>query len=237
MRKEIREVAKNFRSFERHGVAARDMFRDFVDASFNALFKNIELEPGQGELREAAYMEIANRYSGFHRNAAVIRELFPSALAACATVNAECEDFLGQLAQELEVLNARQGQFFTPASLAGLIARMQIDATTVARVIGSGRRFTISEPACGAGIMLLEAAKHLGELQVDLGSQVTMYAIDAAPLAFRMCAIQLTLANIPAVVYLGNGLSHDIEAECSDKVVTRVLAQRVIDAAMRPAAE
>lgn len=228
MSKEIREAAKLFRAHEKYGRSSPELFRDFVSASFNALYKPIELEPGQGEAREAAYMAIVERYTGYARSATVIRDLFPQALALCAITNLRKEDFLGALAQELEVLNRHQGQFFTPTGLASLSARIQLDADFIARKRAEGERITLLEPAAGAGIMLIEAARHLEEMGVNLAEEVTIRAIDISPMASQMSSVQMMLCEIPAVIYQGNGLSTNIEADCSDKVVTRVLAERLL---------
>lgn len=228
MSKEIREAAKLFRAHEKYGRSSVELFRDFVSASFNALYKPIELEPGQGEAREAAYMAIVERYAGYARSATVIRDLFPQALALCTIVNLRKEDFLGGLAQELEVLNRHQGQFFTPAGIAMLSAKAQLDAEFIARKRAAGERITLLEPAAGAGVMLIEAARHLEDMGVDLSREVTMYAIDISPMAFQIASIQMMLCEIPAVIYQGSGLSANIEANHSDKVVTRALGARLL---------
>lgn len=76
--------------------------------------------------------------------------------------------------------------------------------------------------------MLIEAARYLeDDLGVDLTKEVIMSAVDVSPMAFHMASIQLTLCNIPAVIFLGNGLSSDIEESCSDKVITRILADQI----------
>jgi hypothetical protein len=70
----------------------------------------------------------------------------------------EPRDMLGPLYMEMEVASRDQGQFFTPPEISEMMARIQ----GVDKLLGDGRPFiTLSEPACGAGGMVLAVVKTL----------------------------------------------------------------------------
>ena len=89
-------------------------------------------------------------------------------------------DFLGSVASQMEVLNARIGQFFTPYTVSRMIAEMSLQ--DIAPIIEANGFVTISEPACGAGGMVLAAADVLQKQGLDIGTQMLVNAVDISPL-------------------------------------------------------
>lgn len=94
--------------------------------------------------------KISERYSAADmRN---MHELF--ALMVCA-LQAQFHDFLGAVFMELELGDDRQGQYFTPYNVQSMMARLLMPG-----VIDTIRRegmFTLSEPTCRAGGMVIGA--------------------------------------------------------------------------------
>ncbi len=104
----------------------------------------------------------------------------------------------------MEVLNAKIGQFFTPYEVSRMIAEMSLQ--DVAPVIEANGYVTVSEPACGAGGMVLAAADTLQKHGFDPSTQMLVNAVDISPLCFHMTYVQATLRGIPALVELGDTL-------------------------------
>lgn len=114
----------------------------------------------------------------------------------------DAHDFLGCVAGEWGLLSSDQSQFFTPASLCDLMARMVIaDAKPQ-----DGRTLALSEPACGGGATIIASCKVLW----DRGFFPWHYHWTAVDLDWRMfatCYVQLSLLGIPAGVIQGNTLT------------------------------
>lgn len=111
-------------------------------------------------------------------------------------------DFLGECFMELALGNKYKGQFFTPYHISKLMAQL---------LGGTPKPIeTLSEPACGAGGMIIARADALQELGVNYQQVMEVQAIDIDALCVDMCYIQLTLLHISAEVIHGNSLSFEI---------------------------
>ncbi|WP_370423315.1 N-6 DNA methylase (plasmid) [Pantoea vagans] len=117
--------------------------------------------------------KISERYSAADmRN---MHELF--ALMVCA-LQAQFHDFLGAVFMELELGDDRQGQYFTPYNVQSMMARLLMPG-----VIDTIRRegmFTLSEPTCGAGGMVIAYAECLIEAGLNPSVQMFVSCIDIA---------------------------------------------------------
>jgi len=180
---------------ERHRY---DVFRDFVIMAACALHNGFWKEP----TREAEYLAIIGRYKPEDQKA------FPKLLAhLVAMLEPEPRDMLGPLYMELEVANRDQGQFFTPPEVSELMARMQ----GLDQLLAEGRPFiTLSEPACGAGGMVLAVVKTLIGAGYDPARALWVQAWDIDRLAALMAYVQLSLWNVPAEIVVGNTLSLEV---------------------------
>ncbi|KAF6677152.1 N-6 DNA methylase [Pantoea sp. EKM20T] len=131
-----------------------------------------------------------------------MHELF--ALMVCA-LQAQFHDFLGAIFMELELGDDRRGQYFTPYSVQSMMARLLMPG-----VIDTIRRegmFTLSEPTCGAGGMVIAYAECLIEAGLNPSAQMFVSCIDIDPVAADMAFIQLSLLGIAAEVVTGNTLT------------------------------
>ena len=95
------------------------------------------------------------------------------------------------------------GEFYTPQSVADLMAQMTISKDDVERHVAERRPCHICEPACGSGGMVLAVGKVFAAHR--LWMRVT--AVDISRTAADMTLIQTTLHGIPARVIHGNSLS------------------------------
>lgn len=116
-------------------------------------------------------------------------------------------DFLGEVSSQLNVLNPKQGQFFTPYHVSRLMAKMALD--DVSQLIEKQGYITMQEPAAGAGGMVLATADELLEQGLNPMIHMLVHAIDINQLCYYMCFVQLTCKGAAAYVERGNALSNE----------------------------
>ncbi|EDP9510134.1 N-6 DNA methylase, partial [Salmonella enterica subsp. enterica serovar Java] len=157
---------------------------------------------------EADYMQRVSRYSREDANnmSRLLAEVIEG-LEFCPT------DFLGQIFMNLELGNTRHGQYFTPYNVCYTMSRMTLSDRL--SVLTSGERdfITVSDPACGAGGMIVAMAEAMLEAGFNPQKQMMVYCVDIDPVAAMMCYIQLSLMGIPAIVATGNSLTVAIKRE------------------------
>lgn len=176
------------------------VFSDFCEMAALSLAQPL----AWSDAREERYLSIARRYAADEIN------LFPRMLAhtVAALDTPEPSDFLGEVFEALELANHWHGQFFTPMSVARMMAEMTLQ--DVEEIIRERGYFTLLEPACGAGAMVIAAAASLRARGIDYQQCMHATAIDIDATAAHMTFIQLSLLHVPAVVHVGNALSWEI---------------------------
>lgn len=185
--------------------STRESFQDFCELAYCALAKLTAPTKERADELEARYMQIVGRY----RDLNTIREIYPHMMAiAMEAVMDGGVDFLGEVAGELEILDKRQEQFFTPYPVAKMMARMTLD--DVGSFIERKGYIQMGEPAVGAGVMVLAAADVITELGFNPCIHMLVEAVDISPLAYYMCYLQLTWRGVPAHVIRGNSLSMEV---------------------------
>ena len=178
-----------------------DVFRDFVEMAALAISNSADLL--NREVREERYLAIAKRY-----NAEEIAR-FPKMLGELAMgLEVEPCDMLGQVFHELEMSSAERGQFFTPYHLCEAIARLTItDDEALQEAINRRGFITVSEPACGAGAMVIALSQALRERGHNYQQCLHVTAIDVDSRAVHMAYLQFSLLGIPALIIEGNALT------------------------------
>ena len=131
---------------------------------------------------------------------------FAEALAFVALeLDAQPRDVLGETYMQLGIANRDQGQFFTPYSVAQLIASMQL---TDAPAQLTARAFlTIYEPGCGAGAMIIAMTQALAAQGIEYQTKVHVTADDISAAAVHMAYVQLSLLGVPALINRRNSLT------------------------------
>ena len=117
-------------------------------------------------------------------------------------------DLLGEIAGECEVLNKHVGQFFTPYTVCQLKA--QIVFSNVRELIEERGIITVSDPAVGAGGLLIASADVIQQQGIDPRAHVQFRCTDISRNAFNMAYIQLSMLGLQAVVHYGDTLSLEI---------------------------
>jgi hypothetical protein len=154
------------------------------------------------ETLEKEYLEIVGKYSKDEVQS--FCELLGNFIVL---LEAEPRDVLGTLYMELELGNTKNGQFFTPHEISLLMAKITY-GDVLEKMETSNKPFlTLSEPACGAGGMVLAFANEMLKKGVVPAQKLFVQCIDIDRLAGFMCYLQLSLWHIPAEIIIGNTLT------------------------------
>lgn len=191
--RQFKAIAPNRRRFQ--------VFSDFVTMSALSLANQIIKDEG----REEEYLTIIRSYENKEDQIAFAKLL----ALVVQMLEPEPHDVLGELYMELEFGERSKGQFFTPQVVSDAISRMMIDADLEQKL--QERPFILlSEPACGAGGMILSFFKTVKEKGFNPQQCLWVQAIDVDRVSALMCYIQLALWHIPAEVIVGNALTLEV---------------------------
>lgn len=128
---------------------------------------------------------------------------FPAAFAIVfEALEKRREDFLGHALEALGAANTRNGQFLTPVSVSRMISRVSCHGMDYK----PGQIITLSDPACGSSVLLIEGAEALMEDGVQQGD-ILLLAGDVDSRACDISYVQLSLLGYPAVVQHADALS------------------------------
>lgn len=179
-------------------------FRDFIEIAActvhqqpyheGALAKDAEFER-----IEQVYMATIKKYE--REELDQIAALFALSVLA---LRESPQDFIGQQYMELEVHNKHNGEFFTPAHVSRMMAQMSM--VSVDDIIREKGLVTIQEPACGAGVMLIEAANVIREEGFDPRQVMWFQAMDINRTCFNMAYFQLSALELVGEVLHGDTL-------------------------------
>ncbi len=177
------------------------VFSDFVRMSAISLHNSVN----KIESLENEYMDIVKGYS--KEEASSMAQLLAKLIKL---LDDEPIDVLGGLYMELDLGNAHTGQFFTPNHISQLMAQMSYED----ELRNMKKPFiTLSEPACGAGGMVLAFAKVMLSFGHNPANTLWAQCIDIDRTAALMCYVQLSLWNIPAQILVGNTLTMEFNEQ------------------------
>jgi hypothetical protein len=109
-------------------------------------------------------------------------------------------DILGELFMRLDVNSARSGQFFTPFSIAEMMAQINFDKEGFKRLVEEKGEVTVCDPAVGSGVLLLAFAKIVNDTFGRWGTdQLRLYGQDIDVRCVNMCRIQLRMNGLDGV--------------------------------------
>lgn len=188
----FRSIARNKNRYE--------VWRDFVSMA-GISYQNVILKDPD---IEQSYLDIAGRYSKEDINQ------FPKLLAhVTMALEQKPQDFLGQVFMELEISSKEMGQFFTPYEICLLMSKLNIGSIHDLEYEESHPFITLSEPASGAGGMVIAFVETMLEAGYNPQQKLWCECWDLDLVAVMMCYIQLSLLHIPAKVVHGNTLSQE----------------------------
>lgn len=175
-----------------------EVFQDFVTVSAIAIQNAVAFS----RKREDEYLRIIKQYKP--EDVTRLTKLMAFLVEA---LDPEPRDVLGSIYMDLELGNVRQGQFFTPDSVSQLMAGIQLE--DIEALLDDKPFITISEPACGAGGMILSVVAHLIAKGVNPAERIFVEAIDIDRTVALMAYIQFSLWHIPAEIIVGDCLRLD----------------------------
>lgn len=155
------------------------------------------------EQREEMYLERARKYTASELNA------FSQMLSevVCELEQHPNQDVLGELFMMLGLGNEWKGQFFTPYTVCQAMAKMTL-APNLKGELERKNWISVSDPACGAGALLIAFANECLNQHVNYQTSVLFAAQDIDFLAGCMCYIQLSLLGCPGYVVIDDSLVH-----------------------------
>lgn len=175
---------------QRSSVSRGQAFEDFLTAMVCAL---------AAETKEAEYLAMVERHKKGkpgHRGIDVISQMFGELVNAMDRTEA---DVLGDLF-EGSITYGEAGQYFTPASVARLLAELSVDPNAQPT---DGNPLLIHDCCCGTGRMLLEASK------VNPHAELVGQDIDAR--CTKITALNMGLRGKYGWVVCGNSLSGETQ--------------------------
>lgn len=162
----------------------REVFTDFCELAYCALAKVASPSLEQRDQLEQQYMEVVARY----RKKDDIRKMPELLGITIEAINLGGLDFLGAVAGELEVLDAKLGQFFTPYHVSRCMAEISMSA--VGSIIEENGFVTVQEPAVGAGGMVIAVADVIEGLGFDPAKHLWVEATELSRSTYHMGFIQ-----------------------------------------------
>lgn len=189
-------------------------FRNFCEMSYCALAKTTAQNEVEAEAFEERYMSIVGTYND-KDDVRKMPEML--SLIMLALDKGGC-DFLGEIAGEIGALDKRNGQFFTPYDISKLMASITIPS--IAEIIKEDGFFSLSDPAAGAGCMVLAAADVVQDQGFDPSDYMSVQVVEINKLTYYMLFIQLAMRGIAAEVIHGNSLSLEVfESACTPAAI------------------
>ncbi|MBO6507371.1 MAG: SAM-dependent DNA methyltransferase [Roseibium sp.] len=202
MSKEIEKLITNIAVVE--GMNLHEAFTIWLEMSARSIFggtlKMMAAEDAWRE-NEDAYLNIVGRFRKKDISANQAAKALKVLIDAFETHRT---DILGPLFMEL-ASNKYQGQFFTPFEVCKLMAGLTIN--DVKPQIEQEGFVLMSEPACGAGAMVIATSETLLEQGVDINRQVHWVMTDVSWPAICAAYIQCSLLGISADIVHGNTLT------------------------------
>lgn len=198
--KYIKEFLNVFDKFS-YRYSRWQVWSDFLYLSAAAL-ANVVPTNGRDE-REKQYLEIINKYPPEYQK--LFSELLGFIILGLDD-NTE-QDLLGTLYHKLRLEQEQKGQFFTPYHICHFMAEIQMVDRDLDKEKDSKGFISVSDPACGAGAMLVAFANVAKAHEINYQKEILFVAQDIDLTAALMCYIQLSLLGCSAIVIVGDSLA------------------------------
>ncbi|MED9999012.1 MAG: N-6 DNA methylase [Faecalibacterium prausnitzii] len=150
--------------------------------------------------RTKTYQTIISKYSDAEQNK--FAELLAEVIMGMEQ-NPD-QDFLGELYMLCELGNDASGQFFTPYDVCRCMVEISGGSDPAAENAGF---FSVSDPACGAGALLIAFANLCRRKNICYHDKVLFVAQDIDLIAGLMCYIQLSFLGCAGYVVIGNTIT------------------------------
>ena len=172
-----------------------DVFCDWVKLMTLAIQNSCWLiQDKTWQMREEEYLKTIKPYGKDERKFTELSGMLVE------TMENKMSDTLGEIYMESGCGNKNTGQFFTPFHVSEATAKLSLIS------VDGSKTFTMNEPSCGGGGMIIAAAKVLKDKGINYQKCMKVVAQDLDWKAVYMCYVQLSLLGIDAEVLQGNTL-------------------------------
>lgn len=161
------------------------------------------VDKSNAKSREETYASLASKYD--QQELECICRMFATVVSGIDE-NPD-QDFLGEMFMALDLGNDHNGQFFTPYDVCKMMAKMTYGKVFEEKIKQQGW-VSVSDPACGAGALLVAFANECKLQNVNYQTSVLFVAQDIDYIVGCMCYIQLSLLGCPGYVVIANSLTH-----------------------------
>lgn len=183
---QVEPVVQNLEAVERLGHSRYDVFTDWVDLMLYSLQRDDE-----------NYLDIVDKYDNDLPEGERPVDRYSEAFGELQRGMAETDaDLLGVVYEELGMDSDAFGQYFTPHNICDAKAEMVIDVDE-----DRDEPYTIADPACGSGRLLISAAK-----KIPPGVDAVFYGQDKDATCAKMTALNFTFFNMDGYAVHGDSL-------------------------------
>lgn len=208
----MKEIIKKFKRLQgKHDLWL--IYSDFLEMMAIAISNSTErpFNKKRFEEREKEYLKISKKYTK--------DELMTFAEIYADIVNLQDKnvkkgngfrDILGSLLMQLELGNKWNGQFFTPDSIASLMAKLNVEEKNLKEIIEKDGFVIGIDEAVGGGVTMLGLANTMLDLGYNPQQQLFIVCGDLDRKSCFMAYIQLAMAGIGAVVKNQDALARDV---------------------------
>lgn len=177
------------------GYNISDVFRDWIAVAFYAFQSD-----------DPHYFEVMDKYKKNNEFNREVADHFSLALARLMEyMRLTNKEALGELFMNY-ASDGGKSQFFTPFNISEMVAKMMIDCNKQVAV-EENRPLVINDPTCGAGIMLVSAAK---ELSYEQANDALLIGSDIDITCVRMTALNMMFFNMNSLIIWGNPLGMEV---------------------------
>jgi len=200
-----KNIVKLFSAFD-GSKNRRKIFEDFIAVSAIAISN--ACDKGHFEDREKRYMDIIKQYK--RDEIEVFTKMFAETVMGLEETP-DC-DFLGELYMNLDFGSQPAGQFFTPYSVCQLMGAITCNVDELKTKIENQGFVSVSDPACGAGALLVAFANECRRNDINYQQSVLFVAQDIDSTVGMMCYIALSLLGCPGYVVIDNSITNPCTA-------------------------
>ena len=208
----MKEIIKKFKRLQgKHDLWL--IYSDFLEIMAISVANSIEriFNKKRFEERESEYFRIIKKYTK--------NELTTFAEIYADIVNLQdknikkgngYQDILGSLLMQLDLGNKWNGQFFTPDSIASLMAKLNVEEKNLKEIIEKDGFVIGIDEAVGGGVTMLGLANRLLELGYNPQQHLFIMCGDLDRKSCYMAYLQLAMAGIGAIVKIQDALESDV---------------------------
>lgn len=187
-----KDILKALDSFE----YIRDKKQVFLDAvEFNALMLSVKTDDYRLDERLERAQNIYADYKDNERDFKNFKAVSDGIYTMLSGIIDDFGDHLGEIYMELSGKNKHAGQFFTPYNVSKMMAMIALGNKP-----NGERIFTLNEPACGSGGMVIAAADVWTEQGFNYTDNALVVANDIDRNCVLMSYLQISFTGMPAVI-------------------------------------